>query len=62
MVASFLEKVEEEIAARVEARLADAGPPEASADQDSRRTLLKGIAIGIGIGGFAAVAVGGNPR
>jgi hypothetical protein len=61
VVTSFLEKVEEEINARVEARLADAGPPEVSADRDSRRTLLKGIAIGIGIGAFASVAVGGNP-
>ena len=32
-----------------------------SADQGTRRTLLTGIAIGIGIGAFAAVAVGGNP-
>jgi hypothetical protein len=61
VVASFLEKVEEEIAARVDARLGAAGRPEAPTDQDSRRTLLKGIAIGIGIGGFAAIAVGGNP-
>jgi hypothetical protein len=61
VVASFLEKVEEEITARVDARLADAGPPGASADQDTRRTLLTGIAIGIGVGAFAAVAVGGNP-
>jgi hypothetical protein len=61
VVASFLEKVEEEIAVRVDASLAAAGRPEASADQDSRRTLLKGIAIGIGIGGFATIVVGGNP-
>jgi len=61
VVASFLERVDEEIAARVDARLADARQPGASADQDTRRTLLTGIAIGIGIGAFAAVAVGGNP-
>ena len=61
VVASFLEKVEEEIAARVDARLGAAGRPEAPTDQDRRRTLLKGIAIGIGIGGFATIAVGGNP-
>ena len=60
VVASFLEKVEEEIAARVDARLAAAARPAAPADQDSRRTLLKGIAIGIGIGAFALVVVGGN--
>jgi hypothetical protein len=66
VVASFLERVDEEIAARIDARLADAGlaearPPGASVDQDTRRTLLTGIAIGVGIGAFAAVAVGGNP-
>jgi hypothetical protein len=61
VVASFLERVEEEIAARVDSRLAAAGRPEAPGDQDSRRTLLKGIVIGIGIAGFAAAAVGGNP-
>jgi hypothetical protein len=60
VVASFLEKVEEEIAARVDARLAQARQPEPSADQEARRTLLRGIAIGIGIGCLAAVAVGGN--
>jgi hypothetical protein len=60
VVASFLEKVEEEISARVDAHLAAAGQPEAPADQGSPRTLLKGIAIGIGIGAFAATAVGGN--
>jgi hypothetical protein len=61
VVASFLEKVEEEITARVDARFAETRPPGASADQDTRRTLLTGIAIGIGVGAFAAVAVGGNP-
>jgi hypothetical protein len=61
VVASFLEKVEQEIDARVDARLAQAGWPEAPADQDSRPTLLKGIAIGIGITVFAAAVVGGNP-
>jgi len=61
VVASFLEKVEEEITARGDARFAETRPPGASADQDTRRTLLTGIAIGIGVGAFAAVAVGGNP-
>jgi len=60
VVASFLEKVEQEIAARVDARLAEASRPELPADQDRLRTLLKGIAIGISLAGFAAVAVGGN--
>ena len=61
VVASFLERVEEEITVRVDARLAEGRQPDASAEQGTRRTLLTGIAIGIGIGAFAAVAVGGNP-
>jgi hypothetical protein len=63
VVASFLERVEEEIDARVDARMAEVRPPDAPAraDQDSRRVLLRGIAIGVMIGLFAAVMVGGNP-
>ena len=61
VVASFLERVEEEIDARVDARMAEARRPEAQAGQDSKRALLRGIAIGIVIGLFVAVAVGGNP-
>src|SRR6478609_7784113 len=64
VVASFLNRVEEEIAARVEARMAEARRPEAPrrgapADEDSRRTLWRGIAIGIVIGGIAVSAIGG---
>jgi hypothetical protein len=59
VVASFLEKVDKEIAARVEARLTV--PPAAQpAVPESRRTLLKGIAIGIAVSGFSAILVGGN--
>ena len=66
VVASFLNRVEEEITARVEARMAEAPRPEARrpeapADQDSRRALWRGIAIGIVIGGIAVSAIGGNP-
>jgi len=61
VVASFLERVEEEIDARVDARMAEARRPDAPAGQDSRRALLGGIALGIVVGLFAAVAVGGNP-
>src|SRR5690349_22511546 len=72
VVASFLNRVEEEIAARVEARMAEAPRPEAprpeaprpeaprpeaSADQDSRRALWRGIVIGIVIGGIAVSAI-----
>jgi hypothetical protein len=65
VVASFLNRVEEEIAARVEARMAEAPRPEAPragvpADQDSRRALWRGLAIGIVIGGIAVSAIGGN--
>jgi hypothetical protein len=65
VVASFLNRVEEEIAARVEVRMAEAHRPEAPrreapADEDSRRTLWRGIAIGIVVGGIAVSAIGGN--
>ena len=51
VVASFLEKVDREVAARVEARLAGM-PPTEPAKTDSRRTLLTGIAIGAAAGGI----------
>jgi hypothetical protein len=67
VVASFLDRVEEEITARVEARLATApsrlgtpSRPEAPVGEDHRRTLLRGIAIGITISIVAIVGVGGN--
>ncbi len=59
VVASFLERVEQEIDARVDARMAGARRPGAPAGQDSKRALLRGIAIGIVIG--LIVGVGGNP-
>jgi anti-sigma-K factor RskA len=61
VIASFLERVEEEIDARVDARMAEARRPEAPAGQESRRALWRGIAIGIVIGLIVAVGVGGNP-
>jgi MFS-type transporter involved in bile tolerance (Atg22 family) len=61
VVASFLERIEEEIDARVDARMAEAAcPPEAPAVEESRRTWLRGVAVGVAIGLLAAVAVGGN--
>jgi len=60
VVASFLAKVDEEIAARVDARLAQSARYEAPAGQGSRRNLLRGIAIGIVISAVALIAVGGN--
>jgi hypothetical protein len=51
VVASFLEKVDREIAARVEARLA--GMPQTEpAKRGSSRTLLTGMAIGVAVGGI----------
>jgi hypothetical protein len=55
VVASFLQKVDREIAARVEARLADvsrSSPPKAqpeAARLDSYRALLRGTAIGLAV-------------
>jgi len=54
VVASFLERIDVEIAARIDARLADvvvAGPHSVSrawSSVDSRRRLLQGLAIGFG--------------
>ena len=59
VVASFLEKVDKEIAARVEARLT-ATPQAQSAAPENRHTLLKGMAIGVAISGFSAILVGGD--
>lgn len=56
VVASFLEKVDREIAARVEARLA--GTPQAPpAKPGSRRALLTGIAIGIAVSGIPLILI-----
>lgn len=48
VVASFLERVDQEIAARVDERLAAAGPPRArSVEPGNRRAMMKGFAIGV---------------
>jgi hypothetical protein len=48
VVASFLERVDQEIAARVEERLAAAGPPRArQVEPGNRRAMMKGFAIGV---------------
>src|SRR5215470_19713694 len=60
VVASFLEKVDREIDARVDARLTGMRQPAPPAERDDLRTLLKGVAIGIGVSGLAFFAVGGN--
>src|SRR5258708_35867495 len=60
VVASFLERVNEEITARADARLAGTRQPEPPAARDDRRTLLRGVAIGLGVSGIAVFVVGGH--
>jgi hypothetical protein len=60
VVASFLDKVEKEIDARVDARLAGRRQPAPPAERDNLRTLLRGAAVGIGASGIAFLVVGGN--
>jgi hypothetical protein len=60
VVASFLEKVDKEIDARVDARLAGRRQPAPPAERDDLRTLLKGVAVGIGASSIAFLVVGGN--
>ncbi len=48
VVASFLERVDREIAARVDERLTAAGPRGARpAERGNRRAMMKGFAIGV---------------
>jgi hypothetical protein len=61
VVASFLDRVDRAVAARVDARLADMRQPAPPAEQEDRRTLLKGVAIGVSLSGIALALVGGNP-
>jgi hypothetical protein len=60
VVASFLEKVDRELAARVEARLAEAART-APRQQDSRRAMLKGVVVGACAGALAATVALGLP-
>jgi hypothetical protein len=60
VVASFLERVDRAVAARVEARLAGTSRAEL-AKRASRRTLLKGMAIGACAGALAVGAAVGLP-
>src|SRR5216683_1451988 len=62
VVASFLDKVDREIAAQVEARIAG-GPQTPPAKPGSRRALLTGIAIGVAVSGIPLILIaltGGN--
>jgi hypothetical protein len=59
VVESFLERVDREIAARVEARLGPASPeqPVQQAQSNGRRMLLAGVAIGIFVTGVPSLLV-----
>jgi hypothetical protein len=61
VVASFIEKVDREVAARVEARLV-AATPTPPAKRKNRRSLVKGLAIGACAGALAATVAVGLPR
>src|SRR5260221_8048239 len=56
VVASFLDKVDREIAAQVEARIAG-GPQTPPAQPGSRRALLTGIAIGVAVSGIPLILI-----
>jgi hypothetical protein len=60
VVASFLEKVDRELAARVEARLAEAART-APRQQDSGRAMLRGVVIGACAGALATTVALGLP-
>ena len=53
VVASFLEKVDQQIAARIDERLAASTPHSSPAEREKRRTLVKGFALGV----FSSAAV-----
>ena len=59
VVASFLEKVDQEIAARVEQRLAASTPRARSVEPENPRTLLKGFAIGVASSGCTILLIAG---
>jgi hypothetical protein len=62
VVASFLEKVDQEIAARIEHRLAANTPrtrPMGPVEPENRRTLLKGFAIGVASSSATVLLIAG---
>ena len=55
LIAAFIDRVDRAVAARVEARLADEGLSQPPATRDHhRRSLLKGMAIGVCAGALVA--------
>ena len=59
VVASFLEKVDQEIAARVDERLAASTPRTLPAEPEDRGALLKGFAIGVASSAAVVLLVAG---
>ena len=59
VVASFLEKVDQEIAARVDERLAAIRPRALPVEPENRRTLLKGFAVGVASSAAVVLLIGG---
>ena len=59
VLASLLERVDQETAAPTGARRAGTGPPEPP--EEHLGTLLKGIGGDTAVSGIAVLAVGGNP-
>jgi hypothetical protein len=60
VVASFIEKVDQEIAARVDERLAASKPRTRPVEPGNRRALLKGFAIGVASSAAAALLIAGT--
>jgi hypothetical protein len=59
VVASFLEKVDQEIAARVNERLAAGTPRARPVEPANRSMLLKGFAIGVASSGATVLLIAG---
>jgi hypothetical protein len=60
VVASFIEKVDQEIAARVEERLAASRPRTRPVEPENRRALLKGFAIGVASSAATVLLIAGT--
>jgi hypothetical protein len=59
VVASFLERVDQAIAARVDERLAASSPRARPVEPANRRMLLKGFAIGVASSGATVLLMAG---
>jgi hypothetical protein len=59
VVASFLEKVDQQIAARIDERLAASTPRPSPAERENRRAVMKGFAMGVASSVAAVLLVEG---